>query len=51
MCPLLWSSQCLLGCRVQAKNPEEGCSVVELYVQIGTDDLAKRSVLDLVAQV
>ncbi|KAL3144870.1 hypothetical protein ABBQ38_001970 [Trebouxia sp. C0009 RCD-2024] len=35
----------------KTKNPEEGNSVVELYVQIGTDDLAKRSMLDMVDQV
>ena len=33
------------------KNPEEGNSVVELYVQVGTDDLAQRSMLDMVDQV
>lgn len=41
----------LMWCRVQAKNSEEGNSVVELYVQIGTDDLTTRSLLDLVSQV
>lgn len=38
-------------CRVKTKNPEEGNSVVELYVQVGTDDLGKRSLLDMVDQV
>ena len=38
-------------CRVKTKNPEEGNSVVELYVQVGTDDLARRSLLDMVDQV
>ena len=38
-------------CRVNTKNPEEGNSVVELYVQVGTDDLGKRSLLDMVDQV
>jgi len=37
--------------RVKTKNPEEGNSVVELYVQVGTDDLATRSLLDMVDQV
>ena len=36
---------------MQAKNPEEGNSVVELYVQVGSDDLTTRSLLDMVAQV
>ncbi|KAL3154731.1 hypothetical protein ABBQ38_011279 [Trebouxia sp. C0009 RCD-2024] len=35
----------------KTKNPKEGNSVVELYVQTGTDDLAKRSMLDMVDQV
>jgi len=39
------------ACRVKTKNPEEGNSVVELYVQVGTDDLSKRSLLDMVDQV
>ncbi|KAL0048825.1 hypothetical protein WJX82_000128 [Trebouxia sp. C0006] len=37
--------------RVKTKNPEEGNSVVELYVQVGTDDLSKRSLLDMVDQI
>lgn len=41
----------LSDCRAKTKNPEEGNSVVELYIQIGTDDLAKRSLLDMVDQV
>ncbi len=36
---------------MKTKNPEEGNSVVELYVQVGTDDLSKRSLLDMVDQV
>ena len=36
---------------MKTKNPEEGNSVVELYVQVGTDDLARRSLLDMVDQV
>lgn len=40
-----------MQCRVKTKNPEEGNSVVELYVQVGTDDLARRSLLDMVDQV
>ena len=38
-------------CSAKTKNPEEGNSVVELYVQIGPDDLALRSMLDMVDQV